>query len=58
MTGLSYVLILGALLVSFLGMRLLNDLHAQDYFILITDTCLTLGILYFFSIYAHASLKK
>lgn len=37
MTVLSYVLILGALLVSFLGMRLLNDLHAQDYFILITE---------------------
>ncbi|TXE45951.1 MULTISPECIES: hypothetical protein [Serratia] len=58
MTGLSYVLILGALLVSFLGMRLLNDLHAQDYSIFITDACLTLGIFYFFSIYAHASLKK
>ncbi|MCJ3377183.1 hypothetical protein LNY74_05820 [Klebsiella pneumoniae] len=58
MTGLSYVLILGVLLVSFLGMRLLNDLHAKDYFILITDACLTLGVLYFFSIYAHTSLKK
>ena len=58
MTGLSYVLILGVLLVSFLGMRLLNDLHAKDYFILITDACLTLGVLYFFSIYAHASLKN
>lgn len=58
MTGLSYVIILGVLLVSFLSMRLLNDLHAQDYFILITDACLSFGILYFFSIYAYTSLKK
>ncbi|MBN3145578.1 hypothetical protein [Pectobacterium brasiliense] len=58
MTGLSYVIILGVLLVSFLSMRLLNDLHAQDYFILITDACLAFGILYFFSIYAYTSLKK
>ncbi|EFC5452063.1 hypothetical protein J5A99_004206 [Escherichia coli] len=58
MTGLSYVLILGVLLVSFLGMRLKNDWHAQDYFILIPDACLTLGIMYFFTAYAHTSLKK
>lgn len=58
MTGLSYVLILGGLLLSFLGMRLLNDWHSRDYLIVITDACLTLGILYFFSAYAHVSLKK
>lgn len=58
MTGLSYVLILGVLLFSFLGMRLLNDWHTQDYFILITDVCLALGILYFFMVYAHLSLRK
>ncbi|EOC1344329.1 hypothetical protein ACI09M_003751 [Cronobacter dublinensis] len=58
MTGLSYVLILGVLLCSFLGMRLLNDWHAQDCLILITDGCLALGILYFFIVYAYLSLKK
>lgn len=58
MTGLSYVLILGVLLFSFLGMRLLNDWHAKEYFILITDAFLVLGILYFFMAYAHLSLRK
>ncbi|WP_127353116.1 hypothetical protein [Enterobacter kobei] len=53
MTGLSYALILGVLLFTFLGMRLLNDWHSQDHFILITDTCLTLGVLYFFMAYAN-----
>lgn len=58
MTGLSYVLILGVLLLSFLGMRLINDWHARDYFILVTDAILTLGIMYFFFVYAYTSLKK
>ncbi|UNH32463.1 MULTISPECIES: hypothetical protein [Morganellaceae] len=57
-TGLSYVLILGVLLFSFLGMRLVNDWHSQDYFILAIDTSLTLGISYFFIVYTFLSLKK
>ncbi|EPN9527234.1 hypothetical protein ACT5AM_001902 [Cronobacter malonaticus] len=58
MTGLSYVLILGALLFSFLGMRMFNDWSARDYFILLTDACLALGILYFYIVYAYVSLTK
>ncbi|MGC6061451.1 hypothetical protein [Enterobacter kobei] len=57
-TGLSYVLILGSLLVAFLSMRLFNDWIAQDKLIFITDAVLASGVLYFYIAYAHVSLKK
>ncbi|MDE1480156.1 hypothetical protein [Xenorhabdus bovienii] len=58
MTGLSYVLILGILLVSFLGMRLRTDFMTHQMYIFWVDLALTVGISYFFIAYSCVSFKK
>jgi hypothetical protein len=58
MTGVSYVLILGILLVSFLGMRIRTDFMTSQIYILWVDIALSVGIAYFFIVYACISLKK
>lgn len=58
MTGLCYVFILGTLLFSFLGMRLVTDWNSNQNIILIIDSLLSLGVTYFFIAYSLISLKK
>lgn len=58
MTGVSYILILGLLLMSFLGMRLCTDWQTHQYTIFGVDLTLTLGITFFYIAYACVSLKK
>ncbi|WP_210451422.1 hypothetical protein [Pantoea ananatis] len=57
-TGLCYVFILGSLLFSFLGMRLVTDWNSNQNMILIIDSLLSLGVTYFFLAYSLISLKK
>ncbi|CAI0994857.1 TPA: hypothetical protein ACSTLY_003552 [Serratia fonticola] len=57
-TGVSYVLILGLLLMSFLGMRLCTDWQTHQFTIFGVDLILTLGITFFYIAYACVSLKK
>ncbi|MBU9828435.1 hypothetical protein J1779_00550 [Rahnella sp. FC061912-K] len=58
MTGVSYILILGLLLTSFLGMRLYTDWQNYQITIFWVDLTLTLGIYFFYLAYSCVSLKN
>lgn len=58
MTGICYIFILGVLLFSFLGMRLITDWNSNQNINLIIDFLLSLCVTYFFIAYSIISLRK
>lgn len=57
-TGLSYVLILGVLLISFTAMRLITDWDSKQLYNFSIDLLISIALAYFFISYALISLKK
>ncbi len=55
LVGVTYILMLGLLLIAFFGMRILVDLLAADIFVIIVDVLLAVPTLIFFGKYAYSS---
>jgi len=53
--GFAYILILGLLLLAFLGMRIYTDIYSKNIFAIISDSILAFTTLLFFAHYAYSS---